>query len=339
MKILYNSCHSILEYDELKLLTELGHDVFSLGAYSNGGKGHYLLPRPSVEGMKEYPEFEKIGREYPRTNLPQEFFDNFDCIITMHMPEFLVGNWQKIKHKKVVFRSIGQNTPAVENTIRPFYYEGLKIIRMSQQEEKIVGYVGSNALIRFYKDPDEWTGWNGNTKRVITFTQSLLGRRQFCHYDPLMAIMNGFPALVYGSGNEDLGIALNGGELPYDLMKGALRDNRAFIYGGTFPSPVTLSFIEAMMTGIPMVCIGEKLAEEVVPHPDRMEYYEIPDIIENGKNGFVSDNINELRDNVHNLLEDQDLAKKIGENGRKTAIRLFGKEKIKEEWKKFFEAL
>ena len=33
MKILYLSCHSILEYDEVKLLTGMGHYVFSPGAY------------------------------------------------------------------------------------------------------------------------------------------------------------------------------------------------------------------------------------------------------------------------------------------------------------------
>lgn len=339
MKILYNSVHSILEYDEVRLFQELGHDVFSLGAYSNGGKGHYLLPRPSIEGMKEYPEFEKIGREYPRTDLPAEFFDNFDCIITMHMPQFLGGNWQKMKHKKVVFRSIGQNTSTVEDAIRPMWYEGMKIVRMSGMEENIVGYVGANAIIPFYKDPEEWKGWIGHEKRIINFTQTLLGRRQFCHYDAAIRILSGFPALIYGSGNEDLGVALNGGELPYDLMRGALRDNRAYLYMGTWPSPVTLSLIESMMTGIPVVAIGKKLAEEVVPEADRIDYYEIPNIIRHGENGFCSDDINELRSNVAQLLEDQDLARKIGEQGRKTAIKLFSKEKIKLEWKNFLDNL
>lgn len=339
MRILYNSSHSILEHDEIKLLTELGHDVFSLGAYANGGEGHYLLPRPSVFGMKKYPEWEEIDRKHPRNDLPQEFFDNFDCIITMHMPQFLTGNWNKIKNKKVIFRSIGQSTPHVENEIRPFRYEGLKIIRFSPLEKNIIGYVGEDVMIRFYGDEKEYGNWNGNALRAMNLTQSLLGRRRDCHYDSIMAIANGFPFLVYGSGNEDLGISLNGGNLSYDLLKGALRDNRCFIYGGTFPACVTLSFIEAFMTGIPIVALGKELAESVVAPIDRINYYEIPDIITNNENGFVSDDINELREYVHSLLEDWDLATKIGEQGRKTAIKLFDKELIKGQWNYFLKNL
>jgi len=341
MRILYNSVHSILEQNEISLLTELGHDVFSLGAYSNGGRGHYLLPRPSVPGMKEYPELEKMGREHPRNNLPQELFDQFDVIITMHMPEFLQGNWDKIKDKKVIFRSIGQSTPAVENAIRPFHYQGLKIIRMSPKEKEIIGYVGEDTTIRFYGDPKEYGDWNGNEKRLMNLTQSLLGRRVFCHYDAITRVMQGFPSLVYGSGNEDLGVALNGGELPYDLMKGALRDNRVFIYGGTWPSPYTLSFIEALMTGIPVVALGSRLAEDLpeIAMNDRINYYEIPEIISDSTDGFISNDINELRNYVHNLLEDHTLAKKIGDAGRETAIKLFDKEKIKYQWLNFLVSL
>lgn len=341
MKILYNSVHSILERDEISLLTELGHTVFSLGAYSNGGRGHYLLPRPSVEGMQEFPELEKMSREHPRNNLPQELFNEFDVIITMHMPQFLEGNWEKMKGKKVIFRSIGQSTSGVENAIRPFRYQGLKVMRMSEKERNIVGYVGEDMMIRFYGDPAEYGDWNGNEKRVMNLTQSLLGRRTFCHYDAITQMMQGFPSLVYGSGNEDLGLALNGGELPYDLMKGALRDNRVFVYGGTWPSPYSLSFIEALMTGIPVVAIGQRLAEDLpeIAMQDRINYYEIPEIIQNWENGFISDDINELRSYIHNLLEDHALAKRIGDAGRATAIKLFDKNLIKGQWNYFLNNL
>lgn len=339
MKIHLLSCHSILEYDLLKLFTEMGHQVFSNGAYIDP-KGHKMLPRPGVPEAPYFPEYEDLARKYPKTNLPSELIEPFDVIFFMHNPDALLLNWDKVKHKKVIFYSIGQSTPPVENTIRKCRYEGMKIVRMSPVEEKINGYVGADAIIRFYKDPEEWSNWNGNTKRVINFTQSLRGRRVFCHHDQILQIMNGFPYFIYGSGNDDLG-ASNGGDLPYDLMKGALRDNRIFVYGGTWPSPYTLAFEEAMMTGIPMVCIGKKLAEDLpeIPHPDRMDYYEMPTIIENGQNGFVSDNINELRNDVHQLLEDHELAKRIGEQGRKTAIRLFGKEKIRKEWEDFLSRI
>lgn len=337
MKILYISCHSILEHDELQLFTELGHECFSLGAYIKP-EGHYLLPRPAIQGMKPHPEFEQFAVEFPKNHLAQELIDWADVLIWMHNPIPLIDNWDRVKHKINVFRGIGQETPAVENTIRRARYEGLKIVRMSPKSENIIGYCGADAMIRFYEDPEEWKDWNGKEKRVINFTQSLKGRRQHCHYDSIMQIIESFPTLIYGPGNEDLG-PLNGGELPYELMKGALRDNRIFIYAGTWPSPYTLAFTEALMTGIPIVAIGKKLAEEIVPEPDRIDYYEISDIIQNEKNGFISDNINELRGYVDQLLQDGELAKRISAEGRKTAIRLFGKDKIRNEWENFLKSL
>lgn len=337
MKLLYISCHETLEYDELKLFTELGIDVFSYqGAYMNP-LGHESLKRPNISGMAYHDELALEAVKYAKTKIPKEFFDKFDVIMVMHDPNVIVENWDRTRHKTVIWRSIGQSTMHVENMLRRMKYDGIKIVRMSPMEENIPGYIGSDVMIRFYKDPEEWKDYNGNEKRVINFTQSLLGRRIFCHYDAIHQLFQGFPALVYGSGNTDLG-GLDGGELPFNLMKGALRDNRVFAYGGTWPSPYTLAFIEAMMTGIPMICVGKKIVEED-PLLDRINYYEISDIIRNGVNGFVSDNINELRDNIHLLLEDKELARSIGDNGRKTAIELFGKEKIKQEWNTFFKTL
>lgn len=340
MKILFIGCHEILERDELSLLHELGHDVFSYqGAYSNP-QGHINLKRPGIPGMEYHQDLDEESRLYAKTKIPQSFFDKFDSVIIMHDPAVVVENWDRMKHKPVVWRSIGQSTSYVENMIRRMRYDGMRIVRMSPMEEKITGFIGSDAMIRFYKDPDEWKDWNGNTKRAINFTQSLLGRRIDCHYDAIHRIMEGFPALIYGSGNTDLW-ALDGGELTYELMKGALRDNRVFVYGGTWPSPYTLAVQEAMMTGIPIVAIGQHLAEDLPERAiqDRINYYEMPLIIDNGKNGFISDDINELRDDVHKLLEDQELAAQIGAQGRKRAIHLWGKEPIKQAWSDFLSQL
>lgn len=337
-KIHYLSCHSVLEYYEVSLFAELGHTVFSNGAYSDP-KGYKSLPRPMVN-LEYSPEYEKLAKEHPKTKLPLELIDPFDIIYIAHTPEWVNENWEKIKHKKVIWRSIGQSTRHVENMIRKARYEGLRIVRYSPFEQNIPDYLGADAIIRFSIDENEFKDWNGKEKRVINFTQSLKGRRTFCHYDDIMAAVNGFPALVYGSGNDDLGY-LNGGELPYDLMKGALRDNQVFVYGGTWPAPYTLTFMEAFMTGIPVVSIGENMAERIeqVAQSERLEFFEIPSIITNGVNGYVFDDIQSLRNQIHQLLEDYELAKKIGEAGRKRAIELFGKEKIKGEWQAFFDKI
>ena len=339
MKLLYLSTHSVLEADELKLFTEIGIDCFSLGAYGDPG-GHKSLLRPGIPAMKHHQDLEEISFKYPKTNLPMELINWADVIFIMHTPEWVTENWPKFKGKKVVWRSIGQSTPTVENMIRRMRYEGLKIVRYSPMEKNIPGYLGEDAMIRFYKEPEEFGGWNGKEVRIVNMTQSLKGRRDHCHYDDIMAITEGFPTTIFGTGNDDLG-PLNGGELPYELMKGQLRDNRVFVYGGTWPACYTLAFIEAMMTGIPVVSIGPKMAEELnsIPQTSRFHFFEIPDIIMPGVNGFWSDDINQLRTWIHELLQNHGLAKQIGDAGRKRAIELFGAETIREQWKSFFETL
>lgn len=336
--LLYLSCHSVLEHDELQLFTELGWNCFSHGAYIEP-QGHYSLPRPGISGMEYNEELAKLARMFPKTNLPDQMISWADIVVVMHTPEWISCNWRKFREmgKKVIWRSIGQSTPRVEQIIRFYQQEGLKIVRYSPKEEKIKNYAGSDALIRFYKDPEEFKDWNGNSKEVINFTQSLKGRRNFCHYDDILAMLDGFNGKVYGTGNDDLG-SLNGGELPYELMKGKMRDARVFVYGGTWPASYTLAFQEGMILGIPMVCIGQDKAENITG-VEGQKFYEVHEIIDDGINGFVSDDINYLRSKIDLLLKDWDMAKEIGQKGREKAIKIFGKEKIKKEWDEFFKSL
>ncbi len=336
-RILYISVHAILEHDELKLFHELGKEFYSLGAYGNPA-GHPLLPRPALPADVPYlKSLDDASKLFPRTEIPDAFLDHFDTIIVMHSPDILVQNWPRFRSKNVIWRSIGQSNRSVEEALAPLRRDGLKIVRYSPKEVNIPGYMGSDALIRFYKDPDELHDWNGNDHTVINFTQTLKGRRVFCHYDHVMEMIAGFPAKVYGSGNEDLG-NLNGGELTWDLMKGKLRDSRVFVYTGTWPAQYTLSFMEALMTGIPIVAIGKRLAQEIAG-VDYMDFYEVADMIQDGVNGFVSDDMSTLRSHIQQLLTDDTLARSISEKGRETALQLFAKDPIKEQWKTFFASL
>lgn len=339
MKILYISAHEVLEYDELLLFTELGHECFSPGGAYTNPNGHWQLKRPGVPGMRAMPELMEVAVSSPRTELPWEIIEPFDVIIIMdgyYIPELLKHNWNHIKHKVVILRTIGQSLPGKEKALQEYRGEGLKIVRYSPMEEKLKNFAGQDAVIRFYKDPDEWCGWTGQNERLINFSQTLKGRRDFCGHDFIMDIAPGFPLKVYGSGNEDLG-EFNGGGQPYDIMKTTMRESRAYLYAGTWPASYTLSFIEAWMTGIPMVAAGPDVWKHR-DHPD-INLYEVKGFIDNGHNGFSSNDTNYLKEMIKKLMDDQDFARMIGENGRKKAIELFGKEKVKAQWESFLNNL
>ncbi len=354
LKMLYLGCHAILEYNEISLFNEIGIDVFCLGSYFD--PMNPIDPkRPPIE-MESKPDLIKLS--CPRDALTKELVDNFDIIYIMHIPDWLEKNWNIIKDKIVIWRSIGQSIQDVENRIRPFR-RNIKIVRYSPFESNIPGYVGEDAIIRFHLDPDEFNNWNGNINKIITVSQDMRKRIVACSYDVFEQSTRGLPRIIYGPGNDNTG-DLNGGILSYDDLKKALRDNRVYFYTGTHPSCYTLNFIEAWMTGIPIVAIGGKYGNASYFN---QVTYEVPSMIRNiygsinskvlstenvnnlnsdnlnGFNMFVSDDINMLHYYCKKLLEDESLAKDIGKLGRKSAIQYFGKKNIKPQWEEFFRQI
>lgn len=330
MKILFLSCHSILEYDEVKLFTELGHQVFALGAYQNPNAPQDTK-RPAINGFYS-DQLQSVAIQTSKDDLHSELIEWADVIYIMHRSDWIIKNWPKIKHKKVIWRTIGQSIPDTESALAFPRIEGLKIVRYSPAEENIKGYIGHDAVIRFYKDENEFSGWTGKNAQIITVAQSMKAREKYCGYDIFNNVTQNYPRSLYGPNNEDSGI--QGGLLTYDGLKEAYRDNRAYFYTGTYPASYTLNFIEALMTGIPIVAIGKALADLGI---FKMETYEVHKILEHKVNGFCSNEIDELRGNIDYLLQHKDKAEEISKKGRQTAIELFGKEVIRDQWKRFFE--
>lgn len=329
MRILYISVHEVLEYDELKIFTELGYECFSHGAYCRPHIGSSL--RPPIPEMTYDPHFaDLVDRSPDKNNLDPNLIEDKDIIIIMHTPSIVVNNWEKIKHKRVIWRSIGQSVASVEQALLPFRKQGLEIVRYSPREKMIPGYIGEDTVIRFYKDPIEYNGWHGNKNQIMALNQSMKARSIDCNYDLFHEACKGLPVKLFGRGNE--GVLESTGAVTYEQLKQELKENRVFFYTGTQVTSYTLGFIEAFMTGIPIVSIGEA-------HGNHQFYkqktFEIQDMIENGKEGFVSDDLTKLKLYLRELLDNHDLAKHISENARKKAIHLFGKDHIKRQWEKY----
>src|SRR5690606_22023954 len=135
----------------------------------------------------------------------------------------------------------------------------------------------------------------------------------------------GFHAHVYGPGNEAAG-ALDGGPLGYEEMKQKLREARAYVYTGTKPACYTLGLVEALMTGVPVVALGPVWGDA------GWGTYEVHEIIRDGVDGLVSDDLAYLKQAIRRLLDDPALAARIGGQGRQRGIELFGKAVVMAQW-------
>lgn len=337
MRILYLSSHSILEFQELKLLGELGHDYLSLGYFYDPYRVVEDPIRPSLPA--ECNLFDELKGDWRNEDsLTKEQLDHFDLIIYMHEPNpeqpRVTKNWEKLKGRNVIWRSIGQSSRLVEKALAPCKKEGLKIMRYSPKEDTIPWYCGTDAMIRFYNDPEEFKGWTGHKKNVISVAQNMKSRRSACNFDAFMQATEPFERRLFGRENESAGLI--GGALSYEDLKKEYRENRVYFYTGTQPASYTLNFMEAFMTGIPVVALGPKFTNRDYPE---QKTYEVHELIENGVTGFWSNDLKKLQEYIQMLLDDEALARKIGDAGRKKAIELFGVNTIRRQWSMFLDGI
>lgn len=336
INILYLSCHSILEFDELRMLTEFDEfDVFSIGGYIDMKMPHSDM-RPALT-KDTNPAFKTAFAEMCKTKpegidaiycLTSDFVNNFDVIIVMHIPDILDKNWDVIKHKTVIWRSIGQSTIDVERRLLKYRNEGLKIIRYSPIETEIPEYIGHDAIIRFGKYPSDFLPWVGDKLEVITFAQNMFARNAFCNYSIMKRVCEQFDYKVYGPNNTNLG-RWAGGCVPYSKLAEILSQHRVYFYTGTWPASYTLNFIEALMAGIPIVSIGYELASKLGKFP-----FEVPTILETC--GFVSNDPDDLKYYIRKLFGGEStILQGISNDTRIKALELFDANRIKHQWRDF----
>ena len=327
--------HSIEEHDQVKLLSSIGHDVFSIGGYIRPSTPHDDK-RPALPNVKFHPELkaavDALGTPDNLTaaqhRIPDKLLEWADTIVAHHYLERLYGDWPRIRdwlrgdsNRRVIWRSVGQSVEGNERTAVPFRAEGLERVAYSPKESAIPGYSGHDALIRFYVDPDEWHGWTGTEERVIQVTQHLRQRDPYTNWGFWDAATRGLPNMPLGPGSEAIG---GPGSLSYADMQEWLRNARAYCYTGTQPASYTLGLIEALMTGIPVISIGPSHMGIFPYGPDLFEGHELA----SGWTDYPETAATQLR----LLLDDHEEAKRVSEHQRARAIEMFGKDKIAAEW-------
>lgn len=330
--------HSIEEHDQVKLLSSIGHDVFSIGGYINPGAPHDDK-RPALPGVPAHPHLREavdaLGTRdnlgAAQENIPDAILDWADTIVYHHYLDRLYGQWPRIRdwlrgdsNRRVIWRSVGQSVEGNERTAHPFRREGLERVAYSPKEQNIPGYAGHDALIRFYADPKEWRDWEGFDGKVIQVTQHLRQRDPYTNWGFWEAATRDLPRTPAGPGSEQIGGL---GSISYTAMQILLRISRAYLYTGTQPASYTLGLLEALMTGVPVISIG----------PSYMNIFPYGHLLFEGHelaSGWT-DYPETARANLQNLLDDPDEARKVSEHQRARAIEMFGVEKIRAEWAAF----
>jgi len=155
-----------------------------------------------------------------------------------------------------------------------------------------------------------------NKSGVLTVAHDFIKRDYALNYTGWERITSGLDRVVVG---ETEGLSKQSNSVD-DLIK---EYQRALVYiNPSTLSPVPTSLLEAMSCGCAIVTT---------------ETCEIPNIIEHGSNGFMSNDEQELRSYIEQLFKDPDLARVMGEKARKTIEEKFSESRFVNEWNNIFD--
>lgn len=342
MKILLISVHPVLEYDDIILFQCLGHQIVPLGFYFLGDYNG-LRPDPIsgenigfVSNARDV--FYKSGCHHIGVSgkwiLTDVFCELFDLVIVHHNYTFFNDNFDLLKNKPVIWRTIGQELEYAEAAMAKFRKKGVKIVRWSEEEKRIPGYIGCDAVIPAYKNIDDYLSYIGHEKCVITFANNFKERAEALNYDFFMSVVDGnVPYKIFGVGNENIEQAK--GSVTFDEQVRQMSINRLAFITGTWPAPYTLSFIECWISGIPVVHLDRR----VWSNDKFSDTFEVDKLISHGDNGFLVGSRSEALSIISEVFDNPALAMSISEKGKERCNEIFGFDSISKKWSLFINTI
>ncbi len=176
-------------------------------------------------------------------------------------------------------------------------------------------YDGPHKTIYPAIDDEYWNGWVGDEKKII-HVRNAFKERDPSKFKEFEYICEGNPYTLVGrDGNMECG---------YEELRNQFRKHRVFVNVEIFTSTFSISSMEAMMTGMPIICNDIEGTGEAV---------------RNGVEGFISNNLVYLKNKTNEILNDHEMAKELGKNAREMAKIKFGKKQFNFAWNDFLNNL
>lgn len=157
-------------------------------------------------------------------------------------------------------------------------------------------------------DPESYAPATGEDANILSIIHSYADRGW--HHHAWKEATRGLPTLHVDHLDPDQPV------FEYEDLMRALRRARLYLHDGE--QEYTITLIEAMMTGLPLVSFR-------IPGIERY--------VEHGINGFVGDDAQEIREHCQLLLHDDALAARMGAASREKAMREFHEERWRRQWR------
>jgi hypothetical protein len=166
-------------------------------------------------------------------------------------------------------------------------------------------------IVQFGVDAEDYPPYSGHEAAGLRICNFISSRRQILLWDFHERAFEGLPVTLVGHNPDMPGVEA---ARDWNHLKQILQAHRFYIHTADprFEAGYNMATAEAMGAGLPV--IGNR-------HPTSP--------IKHGVSGFLSDNPKELRRFAQILLEDQGLARMMGQQARKTVIERFSLARFK----------
>jgi hypothetical protein len=159
--------------------------------------------------------------------------------------------------------------------------------------------------------------YSGHLERGICVVNGMQRRPRIAGYDIFLRAREKVPLDIVGMETESLGGL---GDIPYRDLHRRIAGYR-FLFSPMRYTSLPLAVIEAMTIGMPVVALATT---------------ELPTVIEHGKTGYVSCNVDELIDHMRFLLREPGEARRIGASTQAVACERFGLGRFIRDWNAAF---
>jgi len=158
---------------------------------------------------------------------------------------------------------------------------------------------------------DFWNNWVGGDGAVMTAVWNYPQRNQICGFDIYKEVTKGLKTNPWG---DSPGFSKNADNINH--LRELYRHASVFL-NSTLWSTTPFGLLEAMSVGCPVVTTATTA---------------MPEFIEDGINGFITNDPEIMHERLKQLIDDPVLGKKLGDAGRQTIIEQFGEKRFLDEW-------
>ncbi|MHC4324557.1 MAG: glycosyltransferase [Planctomycetota bacterium] len=249
------------------------------------------------------------------------------CIITHNIADLLDIKFRPeprlmVIHSTLEGRVLEEKSNITPERMREMLHQyidltGVHAVAVSELKGKSCGFIED--IVPLVVGENDYLPYSGHLAMGLRISNFIESRKKILLWDFHEKAFDGIPVRLVGHNPDIPGV--NAAE-NWDDLKRILQSHRFYIHTARpgLEDGYNTASLEAMASGMPI--LGNR-------HPGSP--------IEHGVSGFLSDDPDELRKYAGLLLEDRDLAAKMGRKARKPLIEHFSLSRFKEDFLKSIE--